>query len=69
MNFFDKLTVTSLKNNSLLCVGLDPDLNMIPSDSVVAHNERIIEATIDLACAYKPNLAIYESMGTEGLNA
>ena len=69
MNFSEKLAITSQKNNSLLCVGLDPDLNMIPDDSVVAFNERIIEATINLACAYKPNLAIYESMGIEGLKA
>ena len=69
MNFFEKLRETSQKNNSLLCVGLDPDLNMIPDDRVIAFNERIIEATFDLACAYKPNLAIYESMGTEGLLA
>ncbi len=68
-NFFEKLTVTSRNNNSLLCVGLDPDLNMLPKDSVVAFNERIIEATIDLACAFKPNLAIYESMGMDGLSA
>lgn len=69
MNFFEKLAITSQKNNSLLCVGLDPDLNMIPATSMVALNDRIIEATIDLACAYKPNLAIYESMGIEGLKA
>ena len=69
MNFFEKLAIASKKNNSLLCVGLDPDLNMIPDESVVAFNKRIIEATINLACAYKPNLAIYESMGIQGLSA
>ena len=69
MNFSEKLMSAVRKNNSLLCVGLDPDLSMIPSEQVVAFNERIIDATIDLVCAYKPNLAIYESMGTEGLAA
>lgn len=69
MNFFEKLANAIQKNNSLLCVGLDPDQQMIPKESVVKFNEHIIEATIDLACAYKPNLAIYESMGIEGLYA
>lgn len=69
MDFKEKLTITSQKNKSLLCVGLDPDLNMTPIDSMVALNSNIVEATIDLACAYKPNLAIYESMGIEGLSA
>lgn len=71
MNFFRKLALASQKNNSLLCVGLDPDLEMILPDTnnVVAFNRLIIEATIDLVCAYKPNLAIYESMGIEGLSA
>ena len=69
MDFFEQLANASQKNNSLLCVGLDPDVNMIPDDRVIAFNYRIIEATFDLTCAYKPNLAIYESMGTEGLKA
>lgn len=73
MNFFEKLALASQKNNSLLCVGLDPDPQMILPDTntnnVVALNRLIIEATVDLACAYKPNLAIYESMGIEGLSA
>jgi orotidine-5'-phosphate decarboxylase len=69
MNFREKLEVTSRKNNSLLCVGLDPDPSMIPCELVVNLNKRIVEATIDLVCAYKPNLAIYESMGIDGLRA
>lgn len=69
MNFFEKLAKVIQQNKSLLCVGLDPDLNMIPNDRVVAFNHQIIEATFELACAYKPNLAIYESMGTEGMLA
>ena len=69
MHFLDKLAIASKKSNSLLCVGLDPDLTMIPDDYVAAFNRLIIESTIDVACAYKPNLAIYESMGKEGLEA
>ncbi|MBI4187777.1 MAG: orotidine-5'-phosphate decarboxylase [Chloroflexi bacterium] len=69
MNFFENLTKVSQQNKSLLCVGLDPDVNMIPNDRLVAFNHNIIEATFDLACSYKPNLAIYESMGIDGLLA
>ncbi len=58
-----------------LCVGLDSDLRRIPSsvlpgsgagDRVLAFNAAIIEATSDIASAYKPNLAFYESLGAEG---
>lgn len=69
MNFFEKLRVTSQENDSLLCVGLDPAPSMIPDDRVVHFNHLIIKATAHIACAYKPNLAIYEAMGIEGLLA
>ncbi len=70
MNFFEKLASASRKNNSLLCVGLDPYQKMITTaNELVSLNRLIIEATADLACAYKPNLAIYEGMGEEGLSA
>ncbi|OGN98054.1 MAG: orotidine 5'-phosphate decarboxylase [Chloroflexi bacterium RBG_13_51_36] len=71
MSFFEKLAIASRKNSSLLCVGLDPDpqMKLSNADNVVAFNSLIIKATVDLACAYKPNLAIYESMGIEGLSA
>lgn len=58
---------------SFLCVGLDTDLNKIPEhllaedDPIFAFNKAIIDATIDIAVAYKPNLAFYESMGIGGL--
>ena len=58
---------------SFLCVGLDTDLKKIPEhllsedDPVFAFNKAIIDATIDVAVAYKPNLAFYESMGINGL--
>ena len=70
MNFREKLAITSQKNNSLLCVGLDPYQKMITTeDELFSLNRLIVEATGDLACAYKPNLAIYEGMGKEGLSA
>ena len=53
-------------NNSWLCVGLDPDRKLVDDDKIVELNKAIVDATADLACAYKPNLAIYESLGKDG---
>ena len=70
MNFIDKLTRASQKNKSLLCVGLDTDPAKLPERvSVFEFNKAIIDATSDLVCAYKLNLAFYEVMGIEGINA
>ena len=69
MNFLRKLLAASGKNKSLLCVGLDPDPNLMPKMDVFEFNRAIIDATSDLVCAYKPNLAFYEVMGIEGLKA
>ena len=61
-----------IKKRSFLCVGLDTDINLIPqhllkfADPVFEFNKAIIDATIDLAVAYKPNLAFYESAGLKG---
>ncbi len=67
MNFTDKLLNASRKNKSWLCIGLDPDTELMPSVDVLQFNKAIVEATCDLVCAYKPNLAFYEALGTEGL--
>ena len=67
MNFTDKLRQAGRKNNSLVCLGLDPDPELMPAVSVLEFNKAIIEATADLVCAYKPNLAFYEALGIEGL--
>ena len=70
MNFFEKLRIASQENDSLLCVGLDPYQKMITTtEELVSFNRLIIEATAELSCAYKPNLAIYEGMGEAGLSA
>ncbi len=61
-----------LRKKSYLCIGLDTDYNKIPRmllDSeypIFEFNKHIINATADLAVAYKPNLAFYESMGAAG---
>ncbi len=57
---------------SFLCVGLDADLKRIPKhlleyeDPIFEFNKAIIEATSDLAVAYKPNIAFYECLGEQG---
>ena len=61
------------EKSSYLCIGLDTDLNKIPKFlldkeyPLFEFNQRIIKATADLAVAYKPNLAFYESLGAAGL--
>jgi len=69
MGFYEKLITTIERNDSLLCVGLDPRPERIPTGSVLDFNQRIIDATHDLVCAYKPNLAFYEALGPPGLEA
>lgn len=60
------------KKQSYLCVGLDTDINKIPShlkqaqDPVFEFNKQIIDATHEYAVAYKPNIAFYESLGPAG---
>jgi orotidine-5'-phosphate decarboxylase len=69
MNFQAKLAGATKANDSLLCVGLDPDPEKIPASDIVPYLTAIIEATSDLICAYKPNLAFYEQLGADGYNA
>ena len=67
--FIDKLNAAAARNDSLLCVGLDPDPALMPVADVAAFNRAIVDATADLVCAYKPNLAFYEALGEEGWRA
>ena len=67
--FHSKLNKATNKNNSLLCIGLDPDPNLLPIKDIALFNREIIDATKDLVCCYKPNLAFYESLGMDGLLA
>jgi orotidine-5'-phosphate decarboxylase len=70
MNFIEKLTGASRKNKSLLCIGLDVDPQLMPEKvGVFEFNKAIIDATSELVCAYKPNVAFYEALGNEGLDA
>lgn len=74
-SFVERLRQAINRNRSLLCVGLDVDPRLAPEsvrrgdDWIVAFNRGIVDATCDLVCAYKPNLAFYEALGQEGWRA
>lgn len=68
MTFLEKLDACVTKNNSLLCVGLDPDVAKLPAGfDQFTFNKAIIDATADLVCAFKPNPAFYEALGADGV--
>jgi len=70
-----ELTAIIRKKRSFLCIGLDTDLDKVPphllekEDPIFEFNKAIIDATHDLAAAYKPNIAFYEAYGTRGWEA
>jgi orotidine-5'-phosphate decarboxylase len=74
MNYIQLFNLIKNKR-SFLCVGLDSDIEKIPSslmkydDPVFEFNKRIIDATVNFTVAYKPNLAFYESRGVDGLKS
>ena len=67
-----ELSTQIRKKKSFLCIGLDVDLNKIPTyllkeeDPIFAFNKAIIDATHHLCVAYKPNTAFYEAYGIKG---
>jgi len=76
--FVDKLNEAITRSNSLLCVGLDPEVGKFPADflpdapttaRVKAFCLDIIAQTADLVCCYKPNSAFFEQYGAEGWDA
>jgi len=75
LKFSERLDKAGQKNNSLLCIGLDIDLGRIPQailneeDPIYIFNREIVNATKDLVCAYKPNIAFYEMYGVYGLSS
>jgi len=70
-NFFERLRQRQASIGSTLCIGLDPDLSRIPkackvsSRPIFEFNKAIIDATIDLAACYKPQIAHYASEAAE----
>ncbi len=70
MEFYQWITQVACRKESLLCVGLDPrPERLAPDDDLFSFNRRIVDATQDLVCAYKPNFAFYEVAGPPGLEA
>jgi len=73
MDFTRKLAAIWAKNDSLLCVGLDPDMAKLPASvtqsqtPLLDFNKAIIDATADQVCAFKPNSAFYEARGADGI--
>ncbi len=71
MTFIEKLSAAWQANNSLLCVGLDPDINRFPKhlqgkpDAVFEFCKAIIDATADVACAFKPQIAYFAALRAE----
>jgi len=72
MGFFTTLESRVREIDSLLCVGLDPhpdDLEVQTAEAARDFCLRLIEATWELAAAYKPNAAFFEALGAEGFAA
>jgi orotidine-5'-phosphate decarboxylase len=74
MNRIELVEQIKLKQ-SFLCVGLDTDIEKIPThlqsrpNGVVEFNKQIIDATKDYCVSYKINTAFYEAMGARGWDA
>lgn len=75
LSFNERLNMLISNKSSLLCIGLDPVVDKIPShlryekNPLMLFNREIVEATKDMTVAYKANLAFYESEGLNGLEA
>ena len=71
MTFIEKLSAAWHSNDSLLCVGLDPDLNRLPAhlrgqaDAILKFCIAIIDATAATACAFKPQIAYFAALRAE----
>lgn len=71
MSFIEKLDSIWRLNRSMLCVGLDPDINKIPeylknsNRPIFQFNKEIIDATAEHVCAFKPQIAYYSGQNAE----
>jgi orotidine-5'-phosphate decarboxylase len=71
LKFAERLDRAHSAADSLVCVGLDPDLAKLPAElagaaqPLLAFNRRIVDATFDIAAAYKPQIAFYSALGKE----
>jgi orotidine-5'-phosphate decarboxylase len=79
MTFTEKLTHAVRSSGSILCAGLDPDPEKIPqplreqikddSRLIFEFCHRVIEAVKPHVCAFKPNMAFFEALGSSGWRA
>lgn len=75
MTFLEKIRASQERANSILCVGLDTDWRLLPEslkndkNPVLSFNKAIIDATQDIACCYKLQMAYYEAYGEPGIAA
>ncbi len=75
MIFEEKLLQAQSDNTSWLCVGLDPVMDRLPAavrssrSPLLAFGRTIVENTVDVASAYKPNLGFWLAEGVAGLDA
>jgi orotidine-5'-phosphate decarboxylase len=71
VTFINKLQAAWASNNSLLCVGLDPDINKFPAelagqpDAIFQFCKAIVDATADTACSFKPQIAYFAALRAE----
>lgn len=78
-SFRARLAETIAHRDTIMCIGLDYAPQLVPASvragardeaaAAAAFNRAIIDATADLVCAYKPNLAFYEALGPRGMAA
>ncbi len=71
VTFLEKLSRAWATNNSLLCVGLDPDMSRFPPelqgkpDAILSFCKAVIDATADAVCAFKPQIAYFAALRAE----
>ena len=68
-SFRDRLDSAITSHDSLLCIGIDPDPELMGTPDLFDFGRSIVEATWDLACAFKLNLAFFEAHGSAGYRA
>ena len=71
MGFYQRLNAAWDRSGSMLCVGLDPDVSRFPTsmrgtvDAIEDFCKAIVDATGDLVCAFKPQIAYFAAVGAE----
>jgi orotidine-5'-phosphate decarboxylase len=71
MSFYQRLSAAWDRSGSMLCVGLDPDVSRFPTsmrgsvDAIEDFCKAIVDATGDLVCAFKPQIAYFAAVGAE----